>query len=106
MCVIGTEERLYAFLAQLLVAIGDDARQIYELNVLRSRDLRGPLAESSRAAFDATVFPDISHRQRKENRHCASCSCFLNHLAQVPAVRVYDPTGHHSHGHRPTRETR
>ena len=34
MCVIGAEERLYAFLAQLFVAIGDDARQIDELNVL------------------------------------------------------------------------
>jgi len=89
-CVIGAEERQDAFLPQLLVAIGNDLRQIDELNVLRSRDLRRPLPELTRAAFDATVLPDVSHRQRKENRHGAFRSCIADHLAQIPAVCVYD----------------
>ena len=88
--MIAGEEGLHGVFPHLLVAVGDQRRQVDERHPLRRCDLAGPLAIPSGAAFDASLLPDIADGQREQDGSRPLRLRVGDHLAEVPAEGVYD----------------
>src|SRR3954462_5696838 len=89
MSVVAREQRLDRVWPHLFVTVGGDFVQIDEGYVFGLGQFARPLAVAARAAFDATVFPDIADGEREQDRAGTLPLHVGEHLTEIPAEGVY-----------------